>query len=214
MGLGFEALSVGLLETNCYLIWDELSSQALILDPGDEAMRIARRARELGLSVVAVAITHGHVDHAGAAGSLAELFGVPVLVHPADLDLLQAMPFQASMFGLPEPDPIPETAPLRDGDRVVLGRSVLEVRHTPGHSAGSVSLLSQDGRKAWVGDLIFQGAVGRTDLPGGSVAALRDSLRSVILSLPDDWVLCPGHGPLTTVGEERSANPFVHELGG
>jgi glyoxylase-like metal-dependent hydrolase (beta-lactamase superfamily II) len=212
MEIRFEVIPVGLLETNCYLIWEDSSGSALILDPGDELSRIVKRARELQLRVSAIALTHAHVDHAGVAGSIAEMFGLPVLLHPADLTLLETIPFQATLYGLPEPDPIHETAPLRDGEHIVLGKQRLEVRHTPGHSPGSVCIVSQSARTAWVGDLVFRGSVGRTDIPGGSPQDLSKSLREVILSLPDEFRLCPGHGPETTVGEERCGNPFLRGL--
>ncbi len=204
---------MGALATNCSVLWSDGSADCLVIDPGDERDRIEEWLTNRGLRPVGVVLTHAHVDHAGAAGGLARKYGAPLYLHPADRGLLANLPLQANLFGLPDPDPIEGFEDLSDGQVLSLGKGCeLVVRHTPGHSPGHVCLLHSPSRTAWVGDLVFAGSVGRTDLPGGDEKLLLQSIRNVILALDDDWNLVPGHGPATTVGQERRHNPFLQGL--
>ena len=207
----FDKIVVGPLAVNCYVLYSRRGGGGLVLDPGDDVEVIQRVLRDLGLDLVGIYLTHAHVDHAGGAAQLSRLTGAPVFLHPGDAELLQVLPMQAQLFGLEKPE-VPESVlPLADGDQIRLDDASLRVRHTPGHSEGSVCLLDSAGRQAWVGDLVFRNSVGRTDLPGGSTEKLLRSIREAVLTLGDDWILHPGHGPDTTVGEERRNNRFLQE---
>lgn len=192
--------------TNCYVV--EAGGEALVVDPG-EATPILLRHLD-GLKVVHIVNTHGHLDHCGGNGPVQEATGAPIACHPADLPLLRSLEEQAAMFGVasatsPEPDKL-----LEAGDVFTVGGNALTVRHAPGHSPGHVVLVGPG--VAIVGDVLFQGSVGRTDLPGGSHAQLLHSIETQLLSLPDDTVVYPGHGPSTTIGAERQTNPFLGAL--
>ncbi len=201
---------VGAFQMNCYLVADEETRDGVLIDPGDESGRLLDLIRTEGVTIRALLLTHGHVDHVMRAQEVKEALGVPLHAHPGDLELIQAAPQQAMLFGL-EPGPIPVVdGELREGTDFRAGSLVFQVLHTPGHSPGGVVLLS--GGNAFVGDTIFAGSVGRTDLPGGDFRQLQRSIRNRIYSLPDDTILHPGHGPATTVGEEKRSNPFVRAL--
>lgn len=207
-----EPITVGPFAMNAHLVYDKVGGQALLIDPGDEVERLLRRISELKLTVLAIVFTHGHIDHVAYAEEARQALGVETYLHPLDWDMARAVPRQAMMFGLP-----PMKAPTLDRElpssgTVEWGPFGFEVRHTPGHSPGSVVLIDHESRAVLVGDLVFAGSVGRTDLPGCSTAALNRSIVESILPLPDDYRLYPGHGPTTTVGEERRSNPFVAPL--
>ena len=156
-----------------------------------------------------ILLTHGHVDHAAGAAEAREATGAPVAIHPADLPWLAALPQQAAMFGLEEARPLVPDAPLADGETVRVGNQVATVIHTPGHCQGSVSLCFPDAGLVFTGDTLFQGSVGRTDLPGGDFDQLAESITRRLFPLGDDVRFLPGHGPGGTLGEERLHNPFV-----
>jgi glyoxylase-like metal-dependent hydrolase (beta-lactamase superfamily II) len=207
MTLKFETIVNGPFQENCYLVWEEESKAAIFVDPGDEAPRLVRTARFLGLDVKGVYNTHGHIDHAGAAAAVCKEFGVKFAMHPADAFLLEGLPEQARMFGLP-----PMAAPrldveLKDGDHVAVGGAVGEVIHTPGHTPGGVCF--RFGGVVLVGDTLFAGSVGRTDLPGGSTRQLLAAIRERLLVLPGETRVLSGHGPATSIGIEKEHNPFL-----
>ena len=196
---------VGPFQSNTYVVSE--GGEALVVDPGEEPLRAAEYVRRQGLRVTALVLTHGHIDHLGAAAALETLWNVDTYLHPADRFLVDRLPETCALYGLP---PVPRPARLRDlkgGDRFAAGALTLAVAETPGHSPGHVVLRAP----GWVivGDLVFAGSVGRIDLPGGDGAALLESIEREILTLPDDTVLYPGHGPATTVGAEREGNPFL-----
>lgn len=198
---------VGAFQMNCYLVADEATREGVVVDPGDETEALLDRIRGEGLKIHALLLTHGHVDHALRAQDLKEALGVPLYAHPGDLPLLEVLPQQAMRFGLlPGRVPVVD-GPLEGGTDFQAGPLTLRVLHTPGHSPGGVTLVA--GSAAFVGDAIFAGSIGRTDLPGGDHRLLARSIREKIYALPDDTVLYPGHGPTTTVGEEKRTNPFV-----
>jgi len=209
MALKFDTIVNGPFQENCYLAWDEETKEAIFVDPGDEAERLIRTARFLGVDVKAVYNTHGHIDHAGAAAEVCETFCVPFAMHPADAFLLEAMPDQARMFGL-EPMAVPRIErDLHDGDTFAVGSATGQVIHTPGHSPGGVCFLF--GSVALVGDTLFAGSIGRTDLPGGSTRQLLASIRDRLLTLPGDTRALSGHGPATSIGIEKDHNPFLND---
>lgn len=198
----------GLLENNVYVVADSQAAHAAIIDPSMDSEPILDWLREQGLSLDYVLITHGHFDHAFRAGFFARNTGAQVAIGEADSPMLSQLAEQAAFWGFRvDDDPPQPTLLLRHGDEVQVGSLALRVAATPGHSPGSVSFML-DGF-VFVGDLIFAAGVGRTDIPGASWEQLIASIRDRILSLPDETVLYPGHGPPTTVGRERAVNPFI-----
>lgn len=204
--LRYETFPVGALSCNCTLVWDPGAGTGVVVDPGDEAVRIARRVEELGFRVTALLHTHAHFDHVGATFALQERWQVPAYLHPGDAYLVDGLDLQTGMFGM-DPVPPPVMAALADGD-VHHG---LRMLHTPGHTPGSCCFHgSAEGKGLLLaGDTLFQGGVGRTDLWGGSWERLEASIRDRLYTLPDATVVIPGHGPLTTIGREAESNPFV-----
>ena len=199
-----ETLPVGQLQTNCYLYYDAATRKALIIDPGDDADFILQKIKDLSLTPLSIVATHGHFDHLLAATELKLAFNLPFLLHPADQPLLKRTRQTALFFTGLYPDPPPPIdRPLKPGQLLRVGESRLKVIATPGHTPGSVSLYSKEDRLAFVGDLLFaHGDVGRTDLWGGNPQKLQTSIKK-ILSLPENTRLYPGHGPATTVAEEK-----------
>jgi hydroxyacylglutathione hydrolase len=210
-----DVFPVGPIQANCVLLGDRAAGTLAVIDPGDEAERILDRARASGLEVGMVLHTHGHVDHAAGTADLVRSLGrpVPVGLHRAELELYHMLPVQAAMFGLQAVQPPEPDLWLEHGLRLPLGALTLEVRHTPGHSPGGVSFLVHGGPQAVVvvGDVLFAGSIGRTDLWGGSLPLLERSIREQLYTLPDATRVICGHGPDTTIGEEKRSNPFVSE---
>ncbi len=202
------SLEVGSFLSNAFVVADEVSGRACVIDPGAEAERIVAEVEGLGAEAVCVLLTHGHVDHAAAARTVGKRLKIPVLMHPADRRWLAASGFISLFFGQ-KPRRLRSDGELADGQNIEVGRLALEVRHAPGHTKGSVVFLAPGA--LFAGDLLFEGSVGRTDLPGGSYRDLIASLARVILPLPDETIVYPGHGPATTVGRERLTNPFLRE---
>ncbi len=200
------AMEVGPLAVNCYIVEHIASRKAAVIDPGDDGEAILREIGRLGASVEKILLTHGHFDHVGAVGLLREKTGAALHIHEADVKRMKSARSQGMLFGLripktPDPDVL-----VGEGDRVAFGTLEFLVVHTPGHTPGCVSYIL--GETAFVGDLIFAGSIGRTDLPGGDYDTLIRAVREKIFVLPEHTVLFPGHGPATTVGEEKRSNPF------
>lgn len=208
-----DVFPVGPIQANCVILGDEAAGSAVVIDPGEEAQRIADRLEAAGLAPTAILHTHGHMDHAGGTAHLHRLLGggLPVALHPGDLELYRNLPMQGRLFGLEVEAPPEPTLELAHGQRLPLGSLELEVRHAPGHSPGSVCFVVHGAPEPLVvvGDVLFAGSIGRTDLWGGSFPRLRDSIVTQLYTLPDETRVICGHGPDTTVGHERRTNPFV-----
>ncbi len=202
----YQSLTVGELDTNCYLFYDESGRDCLVIDPGAEGERIAGRIVAAGLAPIAVVLTHGHPDHAGAAAFLMKRFSVPLWLHAAD-DAAMRSPAGRGLAVLFGVEPLPAAGRLlAGGDRIAAGGLELEVIHSPGHSPGSLLLFGQG--LLFSGDTLFCGDVGRTDLPGGSEPELRRSLER-IRALPPATVVLPGHGPESVLERELAGNPYL-----
>ncbi len=205
----FESFPVGPLACNCTILGDEEAHEAIVIDPGDEVTRIHSRLTELGLKLKQIMVTHAHIDHVGGALKLKHLTGAPIFLNENDLPLLEMMQSQATWLGVRTPEIALPDESLTDGLIVGLERFPAEVLHTPGHTQGSVCLHFAPLKLLVAGDTLFAGSIGRTDLPGGDFTQIIDSLHSRLLTLPDETEVLPGHGPVTTIGEERSSNPFL-----
>jgi hydroxyacylglutathione hydrolase len=208
-----ETHPLGPLLANCILLGDEEAGEAIVIDPGGDAASIHGRLTAHGLTLKQILLTHGHIDHVGGAFELKRLTGAPVLLNEDDLPFLKRIREQAAFFGLPEPDQAARPDQfLTEGQQVGLERYPAQVLCTPGHSAGSVCFYFASLKLLVSGDTLFAGSIGRTDLPGGSSMRIIQSIRTQLLPLPDETRVLPGHGPETTIGEERSSNPFFRGL--
>jgi hydroxyacylglutathione hydrolase len=204
-----EMLSVGPFQENCYIIGDEASGVGALVDPGDEAARIAMAVEGTGLEIGSIIVTHTHIDHVGAVVALVDEYTCPVLMHAEAEPMLEQLPTQAMMMGL-------RFGKVPTVDRYVEDEEILEVGdlrlrslYTPGHAPGHLAFYVEDEGLVLSGDALFAGSVGRVDLPGGSMEVLMRSIEERLLTLPDQTVVCSGHGPRTTIGNERASNPFL-----
>jgi len=201
-------LPVGMTQTNCYVVGCSKTREAAIIDPGDDADRVLALVDEHALTVRYVLNTHCHFDHMGANAEVVAATGALLALHPAETPLLRARG-AAHLFGLSGNDsPLPDLL-LDDGDELIVGSLQFRVLLTPGHSPGGVAFYLAEQEVVFVGDVLFAGGVGRTDLPGGDWDTLEASIRDVLFQLPDETVVYPGHGPTTTIGREARHNPFV-----
>jgi len=206
-----EILPVGPLQCNCSVVGDETSREAIVIDPGDDIDQVVGLLRKHDLTVKQIVITHAHIDHVGGAMKLRQLTGAPILLNQNDNALLKMLDVQAAWLGMATPGKVEIDHSLADGDSVTTGTLSASVLHTPGHTEGSICLYFAPEKKLIAGDTLFAGSIGRTDLPGGSYKKIISSLHQQVLALPDDTVVVPGHGPLTTIGEERQSNPFLQK---
>jgi hydroxyacylglutathione hydrolase len=195
---------------NCSLLWCDQTNEAALIDPGGDLPLLKAEVERRGLKLVALWLTHAHIDHAGGTGQLARELGLPIIgPHEGDQFWIDGLPQQSRMFGFPQAEPFTPTRWLHDGDTVTLGQSTLNVRHCPGHTPGHVVFHSPEIQRCFVGDVLFAGSIGRTDFPGGSHPQLIDSITQRLWPMGDDTVFIPGHGPESTFGEERRYNPYV-----
>ncbi len=199
-------------EQNCSLLWCEETRRAAVVDPGGDVARILRAVEEEGLSLEKILVTHGHIDHAGAVAELSERLSLPIEgPHRDDQFWIDGMPEQSRMFGFPDVRAFSPTRWLSDGDTVIVGKLELAVLHCPGHTPGHVVFFDPLSRLACVGDVLFQGSIGRTDFPKGDFDTLIASIRGQLWPLGDDVAFIPGHGPMSTFGHERRSNPFCQD---
>ena len=207
-----EILPVGPLQCNCSVIGDDVSHEAIVIDPGDDIEDVLAVVRKHKLQVKQIVITHAHIDHVGGAMKLRAATGAPILLNQNDYELLKMLDVQAAWIGMAPPDKVEIDQNVGQADTVKAGSLVADVIHTPGHTEGSVCLYFPAEKKLIAGDTLFAGSIGRTDLPGGSMQKILRSLHDKVLALPDETIVVPGHGPLTTIGEERESNPFLTNL--
>lgn len=207
-------LVVGALQANCYILVDEPTGSAAVIDPGDDAPAISRIIKESGAKLTHILLTHAHPDHSFAAGALQEDFSdAALLVHEAETDqvLAEILDLVAQFYDMDAYKPLKPAGHLIDEDLLAVGSSKLKVIYTPGHSPGGVGF--QTGNVVFTGDTLFAGGIGRTDFPGGSYEKLMESIHTKLLALPDETVIYPGHGPESTIGVERESNPWIVESG-
>ena len=204
-----ESFPVGPLQCNCTILGDEFTHEAIVVDPGDNIPEILSRLQKHSLTLRQILVTHAHIDHVGGAALLKKATGAPVFLNQRDLGLLNMMQMQAAWLGVPTPEVAPPDASADDGLAIGLSALPAEVLHTPGHTPGSICLLFPEQHLLLAGDTLFAGSIGRTDLPGGDGRQILRSLRDRLLVLPDTTRVVPGHGPETTIGEERQSNPFL-----
>jgi glyoxylase-like metal-dependent hydrolase (beta-lactamase superfamily II) len=204
-----EILPVGPLQCNCSIVGDETTREAIVIDPGDEIDSILTLLKKHGLTVTQIVITHAHIDHVGGAMKLKRATAAPILLNENDSALLAMLDVQASWLGMKTPGLVSIDQSVTDGDKVQAGSLLGEVMHTPGHTEGSICVLFAPQNLLIAGDTLFAGSIGRTDLPGGNYKKIIDSLHCKLLALPDQTIVIPGHGSLTTIGQERENNPFL-----
>jgi glyoxylase-like metal-dependent hydrolase (beta-lactamase superfamily II) len=215
-----EILPVGPLQCNCSILGDETSHEAIVVDPGDEILRILALLAKHALTVKQIVITHAHIDHIAGAHRLKQITGAPILYNQNDLAQVKMMDVQAEWLGIPTPTVHNPDDTLDEGKIISIGASPEQGRkgltglilHTPGHTEGSVCLYVPEQTLLLAGDTLFAGSVGRTDLPGGNTRKLLASIHDRLLTLPDETTVIPGHGPSTTIGSERASNPFLQKL--
>ena len=208
--LRYLTIPVTPFQQNCSLVWCDDTRQAAVIDPGGDLEVILSAVDEHGLKLQQIWLTHAHIDHAGATAELAARLKLPIIgPHPGDQFWIDGLPQQGVMFGFPRCEAFTPTRWLHDGDTVTLGGHTLNVRHCPGHTPGHVVFHSPEMNRAFVGDVLFAGSIGRTDFPQGNHQQLIDSITQRLWPMGDDTVFIPGHGPESTFGRERMSNPFV-----
>ncbi|WP_225785337.1 MBL fold metallo-hydrolase [Xenophilus sp. Marseille-Q4582] len=208
--LRYQTVPVTPFQQNCSILWCDATMKAAVVDPGGELDRLIAAAQALGVSLEQIWLTHAHIDHAGGTGELARRLALPIIgPHPGDQFWIDGLPQQSAMFGFPPAEPFTPTRWLHDGDTVALGEETLTVRHCPGHTPGHVIFHSATAQRAFVGDVLFAGSIGRTDFPGGNHDELIASITGRLWPLGDETVFIPGHGPESSFGRERRSNPYV-----
>lgn len=210
LAMKYRIIPVTPFQQNCSLVWDEQSRRGALIDPGGDGERLLQAVQQAGVTLERLLLTHGHLDHVGAAGELAAQLGIPIEgPQQEDEFWLRKLPEQAAMFGFPPTATFLPDRWLTDGDVVAVGGVQLEVIHCPGHTPGHVVFFQRAAQVAFVGDVLFKGSIGRTDFPRGDHDALIRSIRSRLFPLGDAVTFVPGHGPVSTFGRERASNPFV-----
>jgi len=204
-----EILPVGPLQCNCSVIGDETTREAMVIDPGDDIDDVLALIEKHNLKVKQIVVTHAHIDHVGGAMKLRGATGAPILLNQNDSALLKMLDVQAAWIGMKNPGQVEIDHSIGQSDTLRAGSLTADVIHTPGHTEGSICLYFPAESKLIAGDTLFAGSIGRTDLPGGSMDKIIQSLHEKVMALPDDTLVVPGHGPLTTIGEERESNPFL-----
>lgn len=197
-------------EQNCSIVWCDVTLSAAVIDPGGDLSRLLDAVRQQGVKLEQIWLTHAHIDHAGGTAELARLLNLPIIgPHTGDQFWIDGLPLQSQRFGFPPSDTFTPTRWLHDGDTVQIGHCSLQVRHCPGHTPGHVVFYSEEAHRAFVGDVLFAGSIGRTDFPQGNHDHLIASITQRLWPMGDDTVFIPGHGPESTFGRERKTNPYV-----
>jgi hydroxyacylglutathione hydrolase len=208
--LHYETFPVTPFQQNCSVVWEDEGMTGAIIDPGGDLDLLQSACKQLGVKLVAIWITHAHIDHAGGTAELAEALNLPIIgPHPGDQFWIDGLKDAAASYGFPPSRAFTPTRWLSDGDTVTLGAHTLQVRHCPGHTPGHVVFYSAELKRAFVGDVLFAGSIGRTDFPQGNHQDLLDSIVQRLWPMGDDTVFIPGHGPESTFGRERRSNPYV-----
>jgi hydroxyacylglutathione hydrolase len=205
-------LIVGPLQVNCFILADEKTKEAVVIDPGDDAQDILKVITDKGLRVRYIVNTHAHFDHVGANKAVKDATGAELLLHEADAPVLMTVSSQSRSFGMGSVSSPPPDRLLKHGDSIVAGEVSLKVLHTPGHTPGGISLLEEG--MVFTGDALFAGSIGRTDFPGGDLMTLIRSIKTNLMTLPDDTKVFSGHGPASTIGDEKRENPFLNAESG
>lgn len=214
MSLQYQIVPVTAFEQNCSVIWCDETKEAAVVDPGGDIPKILAVVEQHGLNLSKIILTHAHIDHAGATSELSQLKSIPIEgPHKEDDFWIQALPQQSQMFGFPNAPIFEPNRWLDQDDTVTVGKEILEVLHCPGHTPGHVVLFHRPSKLAIVGDVLFQGSIGRTDFPKGDFDTLAKSIRGKLWPLGDDVQFIPGHGPMSTIGHEKATNPFVGGYG-
>jgi hydroxyacylglutathione hydrolase len=204
-----QMLTVGPFQENCYIIGDEASGEGAVVDPGDEAARIAMAVEQTGLEIGSIIVTHAHIDHVGGVTALVDEYACPVLMHAEAEPMLEHLPTQALMMGLRFGKIPTVDRHIGEGETLEIGDLRLRPLYTPGHAPGHLAFYIEDEGLVLSGDALFAGSVGRVDLPGGSMEVLMRSIEERLMTLPDETIVYPGHGPQTEIGSERATNPFL-----
>jgi len=204
-------ITVGPLQCNCSILGDEQTREAMVIDPGDEVEEILAILKQQKLTLKQIVVTHAHIDHVGGAMKLKAATGAAILMNQNDHALLKMLDMQAAWLGMRPPGAVEVDEAVADGRLLNIGNISGSVMHTPGHTEGSICLYFEKDKKLIAGDTLFAGSIGRTDLPGGSLQKIMRSLHTRVLALPDDTEVIPGHGPFTTIGDERETNPFLQK---
>ncbi len=208
--LHYLTIPVTQFQQNCSLVWCDETMKAAVIDPGGDLDLLLQEVTDRKLGLEQIWLTHAHIDHAGGTAELANKLSLPIIgPEEGDQFWIDGLPQQSKMFGFPHADAFTPTRWLHDGDTVSIGNSTLQVRHTPGHTPGHVVFYSPDIKRAFVGDVLFAGSIGRTDFPKGDHATLIASITQRLWPMGDDTVFIPGHGPESTFGRERKSNPYV-----
>jgi hydroxyacylglutathione hydrolase len=205
-------LAVGPLQVNCFILADEKTKDAVVIDPGGDAEDILKVIKDKGFTVRYIVNTHAHFDHVGANKALKDATGAEFLMHEGDAPVLASAPLQSAAFGMKSVSSPPADRYLKHGDVIRAGEVTLTVLHTPGHSPGGICLVEKG--MVFTGDTLFAGSIGRADLPGGDLMTLLRSIKTKLMVLPDDTKVFPGHGPASSIGEERKENPFLNKNAG
>lgn len=204
-----EIFPVGPLQCNCSVIGDEATREAVVIDPGDNIDQVLLTLQRHGLTLKQILITHGHIDHVGGAMKLKAATGAPILMNSNDLSQLQLLDQMAAWIGIPSPGTVTIDASLEHDSVIKVGDLRAQAIHTPGHTEGSTCIYFPVEKKLIAGDTLFAGSIGRTDLPGGNFEKIVRSLHDKLITLPEDTTVIPGHGPVTTIGEEKENNPYL-----
>lgn len=210
MALKYEIVPVTPFQQNCSIVWCDATNQAALIDPGGDIDKILQKVNSLGVTLSKILLTHGHLDHVGGATELVTKINVPIIgPEKQDAFWLQSLSKQSEMFGFPKMQEFEPDQWLNDGDEIEIGNGKLKVIHTPGHTPGHVVFVSEEDKLAFVGDVLFNGSIGRTDFPNGDHNTLIASIKNKLFPLGNDITFIPGHGPNSTFGYERKHNPYV-----